>query len=451
MITTTKYSLKMPEAGDSADLRIYVGDNMQILDTHKHVWTDITNPPATYPPSTHTHAYNTLTGIPTTFTPATHTHAYSTLTGIPTTFPPSTHTHAYSTLTGIPTEFTPASHDHLWADITDPPATYPPSSHTHTWTQITSKPTTFTPATHSHPVFTPLADGFVPKTTTSNTTDFLRRDGTWATPPSIAPAWGGIIGTLSNQTDLNTRLTQMDTKIEASPYLSNGFVKRIGDDIDLNTITTSGIYSVSTSTNAPPLSIDNPDNWFYLEVIRHDPVEETNTEWILQKAYDFRNGTFVRRRWYDAISLTNKWDNWVRIDDDRDYVLNLNGGSSSALGANAWQRVNLSGQFEKSYINWDDTNNLFDVPQDGFYLITGSTYINMQYEKGFYLELWKIGGTQTNPSVISCFAPSNGWNYYHGSRIFWLNKAQQYEFVWKHTDVGYSRTLNDIRVLVTKI
>lgn len=40
--------------------------------------------------------------------------------------------------------------------------------------------------------FTTTADGLVPKTTTSNTTDFLRRDGTWATPPNTATATDDI-------------------------------------------------------------------------------------------------------------------------------------------------------------------------------------------------------------------------------------------------------------------
>ena len=40
----------------------------------------------------------------------------------------------------------------------------------------------FATSTHNHSVFTTTEDGFVPKSVTSNTTDFLRRDGTWATP-----------------------------------------------------------------------------------------------------------------------------------------------------------------------------------------------------------------------------------------------------------------------------
>ena len=37
-------------------------------------------------------------------------------------------------------------------------------------------------SSHNHSVFTTTENGFVPKSVTSNTTDFLRRDGTWATP-----------------------------------------------------------------------------------------------------------------------------------------------------------------------------------------------------------------------------------------------------------------------------
>jgi hypothetical protein len=51
MILTTKYGLKKPEDTDLSDLRIFVGDNMEILDGHGHDWADIT------------------TGKPTEFTP----------------------------------------------------------------------------------------------------------------------------------------------------------------------------------------------------------------------------------------------------------------------------------------------------------------------------------------------------------------------------------------------
>lgn len=33
MITTTKYSLKKPQDGDSADLKVFVGENMDAIET----------------------------------------------------------------------------------------------------------------------------------------------------------------------------------------------------------------------------------------------------------------------------------------------------------------------------------------------------------------------------------------------------------------------------------
>ena len=46
--------------------------------------------------------------------------------------------------------------------------------------------TNYASSSHNHSVFTTTEDGFVPKSVTSNTTDFLRRDGTWATPTTYS-------------------------------------------------------------------------------------------------------------------------------------------------------------------------------------------------------------------------------------------------------------------------
>ena len=53
-------------------------------------------------------------------------------------------------------------------------------------------------------VFNTTTDGLVPKTTTSNTTDYLRRDGTWVTPPnSTTHLYVGASGTNTNGTTTN--------------------------------------------------------------------------------------------------------------------------------------------------------------------------------------------------------------------------------------------------------
>lgn len=57
----------------------------------------------------------------------------------------------------------------------------------------------------TYSTFTTAADGLVPKTTTSNTTDYLRRDGSWATPPDTKytlPVAGASIGGVKSGTDI---------------------------------------------------------------------------------------------------------------------------------------------------------------------------------------------------------------------------------------------------------
>lgn len=64
---------------------------------------------------------------------------------------------------------------------------------------IPAQDTTYTP-------FTTAKDGLVPKTTSSNTTDYLRRDGTWASPPdtkyTLPTATSTVLGGVKSGTDI---------------------------------------------------------------------------------------------------------------------------------------------------------------------------------------------------------------------------------------------------------
>ncbi len=58
--------------------------------------------------------------------------------------------HSWKQISNKPATFPPSSHSHSWDQTTGKPATFPPSSHDHSWGQITGKPSTFPPAAHSH-------------------------------------------------------------------------------------------------------------------------------------------------------------------------------------------------------------------------------------------------------------------------------------------------------------
>lgn len=87
--------------------------------------------------------------------------------------------------------------------------------------------------------------GIVPPSP-GGTSDFLRADGTWATPPSGgSPAWGDITGTLGDQTDLQSAL---DGKAAASHT-------HTGDEVSLDSgdwgdaLVGSGITNVQELAN----------------------------------------------------------------------------------------------------------------------------------------------------------------------------------------------------------
>lgn len=197
MIPTTLYGFLKPEATDSADLRIFVGSNMDLIEEKISDiesimlvdvdWADITGKPTTFFPTAHTHAWTEITGKPTldnyqgwnvkvgettdlitswqtvTFASTGQTTlGYNATTNILTISTPIA-TDIY--LTGITgsgngtvtftrngtTQLTwDSSHTHNWDNITLKPTTFTPSAHTHLWTDITDRPSAFNPVAHTH-------------------------------------------------------------------------------------------------------------------------------------------------------------------------------------------------------------------------------------------------------------------------------------------------------------
>jgi len=118
--------------------------------------------------------------------------------------------------------------------------------------------------------FTTTVDGYVPKTTTSNTTDFLRRDGTWAAPPagsgtvtSVAALTLGTTGTDLSSTVANGTTTPVITLQVPTASAANRGALSSADWSTFNgaathAAATTGNQHGSTTVGANFLRLTNP-------------------------------------------------------------------------------------------------------------------------------------------------------------------------------------------------
>ena len=136
MIDTLTYGFHKPQDSDLADLEVFVGQNMDLIETALiNLSSDLGVLNTSF--ANHSHSWNQITGKPSTFAPSTHNHTWTEITGKPTTFAPTTHTHAWVDITNKPTTFAPSTHNHDWGEITNKPVTFPSVAHFHTISDVT--------------------------------------------------------------------------------------------------------------------------------------------------------------------------------------------------------------------------------------------------------------------------------------------------------------------------
>jgi hypothetical protein len=133
--------------------------------------------------------WNLLTNKPSTFAPIIGGGAGDAVAGndarLTDARAPTAHNHSWSNITNPPATFPPEPHTHTWANISDPPPTYTPSAHNHSWSNITNPPATYAPSTHNHNASDINAGTLATARLGSGTADattFLRGDQTYASP-----------------------------------------------------------------------------------------------------------------------------------------------------------------------------------------------------------------------------------------------------------------------------
>lgn len=192
-------------------------------------WVDITNKPATFPPSAHTHTSADISdfgtavagAIPAEYLTATEGDAayqklgvyddWTEVTNKPATFPPSAHTHTSADISdfgtavagAIPAEYLTATEGDAayqklgtyddWANITGKPTSFPPSAHTHAVADVTGLQTALdAKAPLASPTFTGTPAAPTPaaadNSTAIATTAFVQGQGFMKTIPIMTTA-----------------------------------------------------------------------------------------------------------------------------------------------------------------------------------------------------------------------------------------------------------------------
>lgn len=227
--------VRLTQAGDMLKA-VYDSDNDGVVDVAETApWSGITDKPSTFAPSAHSHAWADITGKPSTFTPSSHSHVISDVTGLQTALDgkaASTHTHAATDITsgtvavsrGGTGAGTLTSGNYLVGNGTAAIETKTPSqvlsdigaaaaSHSHAISDVTGLQSALdgkASSSHTH------ALGDLSNVSTSgaaNGYSLVYESSTSTWKPTLvsgggggSSSWGGIAGTLADQTDLQAAL-----------------------------------------------------------------------------------------------------------------------------------------------------------------------------------------------------------------------------------------------------
>lgn len=217
--------------------------------------------------------------------------------------------------------------------------------------------------------------------------------------------------------------------------------------VDWNTITDTGFYNVNLGANAPIQSSGNPDHWFHVMVMKRQDPSDGSGYWIIQTAWDFRDGIYHRRSWINNGVQT--WDKWRRLGDDRRYILYADGGGQG-MPAGSWVRATWNSPWNIEGFIWQPGGNanMFGVLEEGWYEAYYSIYINQSVGTGYYAEVW---GNANATNILSTWTPANGWNWLVASAPVYLYPNVNYEIVIKQTDGGYTRSPGEHRMVIKRI
>ncbi|MDT9313583.1 hypothetical protein, partial [Limnospira sp. Paracas R14] len=188
-------------------IQAVIDSNTNLVKLTQLTWNNIINKPGTFPPSTHSHSWTEITSKPSTFTPSEHTHTIANVTGLQSTLdgkePTFTKSTAFNKNFGTTIGTVTEGNDVRLSNARTP------TSHTHTLSQITN------------------SGNVAAIDTNGSTSNYLRGDGVWVTPPNTTYSAGTgltLVGTEFRNTapNVSTNLSTSTTSNTLTVNSSDG-------------------------------------------------------------------------------------------------------------------------------------------------------------------------------------------------------------------------------------
>ncbi|WP_434222696.1 tail fiber domain-containing protein [Limnospira platensis CENA597] len=188
-------------------IQAVIDSNTNLVKLTELIWNNIINKPGTFPPSTHSHSWTEITSKPSTFTPSEHTHTIANVTGLQSTLdgkePTFTKSTAFNKNFGTTIGTVTEGNDVRLSNARTP------TSHTHTLSQITN------------------SGNVAAIDTNGSTSNYLRGDGVWVTPPNTTYSAGTgltLVGTEFRNTapNVSTNLSTSTTSNTLTVNSSDG-------------------------------------------------------------------------------------------------------------------------------------------------------------------------------------------------------------------------------------